>query len=102
MRLPFELRQKDVALPPAMADDVRERAERLEHHCDRIMRCRVTIEGSGNHHRQGHYGVTIDITVPGAELVVHKEEARNLDLALKVAFDAAARRLEDHSRKIRG
>jgi len=102
MKLPFELMQKDVTLPPAMAEDIRLRAERLDHFFDRIMRCRVTVEGSGMHHRQGHYGVKIDMTVPGTEIVVRKQAAANLELALKSAFDAAGRKLEDHVRKTRG
>ncbi len=102
MNLPFELRQKNVTLPPAMADDIRERAAKLDHFFDRIMRCRVTVEGSGNHHRQGNYGVKIDLTVPGTELVVEKRAAASLELALKEAFDAAGRRLEDHVRRRRG
>jgi ribosome-associated translation inhibitor RaiA len=85
-----------------MADDIRERAAKLDHFFDRIMRCRVTVEGSGNHHRQGNYGVKIDLTVPGMELVVEKRTASSLELALKEAFDAAARRLEDHVRRRRG
>lgn len=102
MKLPFELMQKDVTLPPAMADEIRARAERLDHFFGRIMRCRVTVEGSGKHHRQGVYQVKIDLTVPGTQLVVRKQEALNLDLALKKAFNAAGRRLEDHVRKMRG
>ena len=70
MILPLQLRQKDVTLPPAMADEVRERAQRLERHVERITRCRVTIEGSGKHHRQGRYSVQIDLCVPGAEIVI--------------------------------
>jgi ribosome-associated translation inhibitor RaiA len=102
MKLPLELLQKDVTLPPAMAEDIRARAEKLDHFFGRIMRCRVTVEGSGLHHRQGHYAVTIDLTVPGSEIVVHKRAAANLELALKSAFDAISRRLEDRVRKTRG
>lgn len=102
MLLPLELRQKDVTLPPAMADEVRERARSLERHVDRIMRCRVTIEGSGKHHRQGRYSVTIDLLVPGSEIVIHKQEALNLTLALNKAFEAAERRLEDRQSRRRG
>lgn len=102
MNLPFELRQKDVTLPPAMAEGIQARAERLDHFFDRIMRCRVTVEGSGPHHRQGVYGVTIDLTVPGAEIVVRKHAEANLDLALKDAFETAGRRLEDHAQRRRG
>src|SRR5262245_48549211 len=102
MLLSLELRQKDVTLPPAMADEVMERARRLERHVDRITRCRVTIEGSGKHHRQGWYSVKIDLLVPGTEIVIHKQEALNLDLALKKAFEAAERRLEDRQSRRRG
>ena len=102
MKLPLELLQKNVTLLPAMAEDVRARAERLDHYYERIMRCRVTVEGSGLHHRQGRYAVTIDLTLPGSEIVVHKRAAANLELALKGAFDAVTRRLEDRVRKTRG
>jgi len=101
MKLPFELMQKDVMLPVGMVDDIRSRAEKLDHFYDRIMRCRVTVEGSGAHHRQGNYRVTIDLKVPGTELVVQKRADANLELALKGAFDAAGRRLEDHVRRRR-
>jgi len=102
VNLPFELRQKDVTLPPAMAEEIRERAAKFDHLFDRVMRCRVTVEGSGTHHRQGLYGVKIDLTVPGSEIIVEKHAAANLELALKDAFDAAGRRLEDHVRRRRG
>jgi len=102
MRLPFELKQRNVALTPAMGEDIQRRAEKLDHFFDRIMRCRVTVEGPGGHHRQGLYAVTIDLTVPGTEILVHKQANANVEVALKSAFDAAARRLEDHVRKARG
>jgi len=102
MKLPFELMQKDVTLPLGMTEDIRARAEKLDHFYDRIMRCRVTVEGSGPHHRQGNYRVTIDLKVPGTELVVQKRADANLERALKGAFDAAGRRLEDHVRRRRG
>jgi ribosome-associated translation inhibitor RaiA len=102
VNLPFELRQKNVALPQAMAQEIQGRAERLDHFFDRIMRCRVTVEGSGAHHRQGSYDVTIDLTVPGSEIVVRKHAGASLELALKGAFNSVGRRLEDFVRRRRG
>lgn len=102
MKLPFELKQKDVSLTPAATEGIQDRAERLEKFCNRITRCTVTVEGSGRHHRQGSYGVRIDLTVPGTELVVHKKAEANLELALKAAFDTMTRRLEDHVQRERG
>ena len=46
--------------------------------------------------------MTIDVTIPRGEIIVHKEEASSPELALKAAFDATARRLEDHVHKMRG
>jgi ribosome-associated translation inhibitor RaiA len=102
MNLPFELRQKNVALPQAMAQEIQGRAEKLDHFFDRIMRCRVTVEGAGAHHHQGSYDVKIDLTVPGSEIVVRKHSGANLELALKEAFNAIGRRLEDFVRRRRG
>lgn len=102
MNLPFELIQKEISLTPAAADGVRARAEQLDRFCGRIMRSRVTVEGPSRHHRQGTYSVTIDLTVPGREIVVRKKAEANLDLALKDAFAAAGRQLEDHVRRSRG
>jgi ribosomal subunit interface protein len=102
MDLPFELKQRDVALSAALVENIRERAEKLDLFFDRIMRCRVTVEGSGKHHRQVEYRVKIDLTLPGSELIVEKRATGHLDLALKAAFDAAGRRLEDQVRRMRG
>jgi ribosomal subunit interface protein len=102
MKLPFELRQKNVTLLPAMEQMIRERAKHLDRFFDRIMRCRVTVEGPGNHHRQGFYGVTIDVTLPRGEIVVHKQRAAALEVALGAAFDTTIRRLEDRVHKMRG
>lgn len=102
MKLPFELMQKEIRLPAATVEEIRLRAEKLDHFFGRVMRCRVTVEGSGIHHRQGRYGVKVDVTVPGAEILVHKREGANLELALKAAFEAVARRLEDYVRRRRG
>jgi ribosome-associated translation inhibitor RaiA len=102
MNLPFELRQKDVTLTPAMAETIQARAEKLGRFSGRIQSCTVTVEGPGKHHRQGYNNVRIDLVVPGMELVVEKNSEANLELALKEAFRAIGRRLEDQVRKTRG
>lgn len=97
-----ELREKDVTLTPALQEAIRERAAKLGKYSKRIERCTVTVEGSGRHHRQGSYAVRIDLLVPGAELVVEKRAQANLEQALKGAFQAAGRRLEEQVRIARG
>jgi cold shock CspA family protein len=48
------------------------------------------------------YNVRIDMTVPGAELVIKREPNEDLDVAIRDAFDAARRQLEDFARRHRG
>ncbi len=64
-----------------------------------IIRCRVAVEGPGSHHRNGGpYGVRVDLTVPGAELRVDRQENTDLALAIREALDATKRQLQDHAR----
>ena len=102
MKLPFELQTRDIELSDDVESDIRERAGRLDHFYDRIMRCRVTVKGPGAHHRKGIHKVQIDLTVPGAKIVITRQRDLELSVALKGAFHAAGRRLEDHVRKSRG
>lgn len=87
--------------------DVRRHAEKLHEFCDRILMCRVTVERPHVHQRQGQlFQVRIDVTLPGHELVVNRspEEAHqheNLHVAMRDAFDAMRRRIEDAVRKDR-
>jgi cold shock CspA family protein len=62
-------------------------------------------------HRQHHKGtlfhVRIDLRVPGRELVVNRDPTEHhahedVYVAIRDAFDAARRQLEDHAREMRG
>jgi ribosome-associated translation inhibitor RaiA len=90
---PFEVRQKDVVLTPALKKIVQTRSEELGRYSARIQRCIVRLEGPGGHHRQGAWSVRIDLVLPGTELVVHKHSDTNLESAITSAFRAMARRL---------
>lgn len=95
-----------------VSDDVQatcwSEAEKLERYYGRITACRVVIEEPHRRHRRGnHYGVRIDLVVPGAELVVNRapsvrQKDETLPLALHEAFRAARRRLQDHARRVSG
>lgn len=103
MKVPLRITVRNVKLPQAMREDIRQRAEQLDSYYDRIMRCRVVVEVPHRHRREGvFYNVRIDITVPGTELVVKRELNEDLDVALRDSFDAARRQLEDFARKQRG
>jgi ribosome-associated translation inhibitor RaiA len=45
------------------------------------------------------FDVHIDMTVPGSEIVVNRVANEDVYVAVRDAFDAAKRQLEDHARK---
>ena len=97
MPLLFQITARDIVLTEAIEMAVRKKAEKLDQFSDRIMACRVVIECPHKHHHKGvQYNVHIDLTVPGAELVVKREPNEDLYVALRDAFDAAARQLREH------
>ena len=94
-------------IPPSEAIDsyVRRRAEKLETTEGRLVACHVAIEAPHRHKHHGrHYRVRVDVSVPGAALVVDRnpDESRdNEDVyaAIDQAFDNAVRRLREAKRR---
>ena len=93
---------------PAAEAQVRRRAAELDQFFDRIGNCNVTIGLAHRHHRQGRpYHVRIDLALPGSRILVNRDSGANhahedLSVALRDAFDAARRQLQDHVRRLDG
>lgn len=108
MPLPLQVSFRNMGYSEDLAALVRQKAAKLDTFSDRILGCRVVVEPAGKHHRRGNpYAVRIDLTVPGQEIVTAGEparhaEARDVRVALRDAFDAARRQLEDFERRRRG
>jgi ribosomal subunit interface protein len=108
MEVPLQITFRDMAPSPAVEARIREKAAKLERYFDRITSCRVVIEARNRHQRQGKlYNVRIDLHVPGETVMVDHTGRGNhahedIYVAIRDAFDAAARRLEDHARRVRG
>ncbi|MFQ5668751.1 MAG: HPF/RaiA family ribosome-associated protein [Candidatus Binatia bacterium] len=108
MQLPVQITFRDMPPSAAVEAKIRERAAKLDRYYDRVMSCRVVVEAPHGHHHHGKlYHVRIDLTVPGGELPVSREPAahhahEDVYVAIRDAFDAARRRLEDYGRRQRG
>ncbi|NOQ89565.1 MAG: 30S ribosomal protein S30 [Gammaproteobacteria bacterium] len=108
MRQPLQINFRNISQSDAVEARVRERADKLNKFYDQIMTCSVMIEAPHGHHHKGNlYHVRIDLTVPNGEIVVNrdpKEHQAHEDVyvAIRDAFDAARRRLQDYARKQRG
>ncbi len=103
MDLPLQITARDVELTDVIRAEIAEKAEKLDKFYDRIMRCRVVVECPKRHLKDGKlYTLRIIIKVPGGELAVKREQNKDLYVAIRDAFDAARRKLEDFSREQRG
>src|SRR3990172_7594853 len=103
MQTPLQITIRDVDHSEALDTHIRDKVKKLEEFFDHIMSCRVVVEMPHKHQTQGkQFNVRIDIGVPGSEIVVNRDHSESVYVALRDAFDAAKRRLEDYARKIRG
>ena len=108
MQMPIRITFRGLAPSPAIEERIHARAADLERFSDRITHCHVVVEAPHRHHHQGMlYHVRVDLTVPGAHLVVNRQPAdhhahEDVYVALRDAFDAARRQLEERVRRQRG
>lgn len=125
MKFPVQITFRNLE-PSVMVEEwVQAEADKLETFYNHIMSCRVAMEIPHRRHRKGkHCHVRIDLTLPGKEIVVHREQDPfssprksravlagkvnktephyDLHLALHDAFKAAGRRVQDFARLRRG
>jgi hypothetical protein len=101
MRPPMTLTFRHIDHSGTLEDRARKIGSRLEHFCERVKRCHMTLEGPGNGSTAGApYLVKIDLIVPGAQIhadSLHLDGAGHEDiyLALRDAFNNAKRQLQD-------
>jgi ribosomal subunit interface protein len=100
MEKPLQITIRGMEHSPAVDDHIREKADKLEQFYPHMIDCHVTVEKPHTHHRQGaQFDVRIDVRVPGrGEVVVNRKHAEDVYVALRDAFDAAKRQLEEHIR----
>ena len=103
MQVPLQITVRNVPRSPALEARIRDKAAKLEEFDPRISSCHVTVEESSKHHHQGRqFSVRVDLRVPGREIVASRDHDADIFVALRDAFDAAKRQLEDVVREKRG
>ncbi len=104
MSFPIEIKFRNVDASPAVEAKVREGAEKLGHFDPRIQWCNVAVEGVDKHRHKGRlYQVSVNLGVPGKTIQVNRAKPNNpahsdIYVAVRDAFKAAARQVEDHVR----
>ncbi len=96
MQTPLQITFRNIPRSDAVEARIREKAAKLEKFHPRIMSCHVVVEELDRHHHQGkQFSVRLDIGVPGHELVVDRDHHEDIYVALRDAFNAAGRKLEE-------
>jgi ribosomal subunit interface protein len=103
MQRPVQITLRDIGPSEALETHIREKVAKLEEFYPQITGCNVAVEMPARHKHQGKlFNVRIDVRVPGSELVVNRDLHEDVYVALRDAFDAAKRQLEEYGRKQRG
>ena len=102
MNIPLQIEFRDIAHSDAIEAAIRDKVNKLSRFFDHIMSCRVTAGIIQKHKHQGKlFNIRIDVTMPGSEIVVNRDKAEDIYVAIRDAFDAAKRQVQEHVRRIR-
>lgn len=94
---------RDIPASEALEAHIRDKVSKLENFFDHIISCHIVVEMPHKHHHQGkEFTVRLNIGVPGSDIVVNRYHHEDPYVALRDAFDAAKRQLEDYVRRIQG
>jgi ribosome-associated translation inhibitor RaiA len=104
MKLPLQISFKNMERDEQITELIKDKIAKCDRLSSEIIQCHVTVAVPHRSHRTGNfYDVTIDLSLPGKEIVYSHEsqdEIENKDIrhVLKVAFDAIYRQIEDYNR----
>jgi ribosomal subunit interface protein len=109
MQVPLQVTFRNTEKSEAVEAEVRKRVEKLNRYHGNIVSCRVVIEAPLPHKQKGGlYKIRIDLTCPESKIEVNRDpDPRNqahqdVYVALRDAFDAANRQLEQYTARRKG
>ena len=104
MTSPIQITFRNMPASRIFENRIRELAQRLEKFSGHVLNCAVVIQRPHQSSRKGDvFDVHINVTVPGSLIVVHRAHADDTShtdpyVALRDAFVAMRRKLQDHER----
>lgn len=108
MKIPLQITFSNMTPSDAVRARIEELAARLDRFHGRIMSCRVVVRAPNRRQRSGKlYHVSIDLKLPGREIAINRDPPQDQShedvyVAVRDAFNALVRRIEDVSRERRG
>jgi len=104
MQMSVQIAFRHLEPSPAVEERARHLAHELEHFSSSILRCRVTVDCPHKHQTHGRrFEVHVEITVPDRQIEVSRahpdsDDHEDVYVALRDAFDAAKRQLQEYER----
>ncbi len=104
MTIPIKITYRNIDPSEAVERDIRSHAAKLEAFDGRIHWCNVNVEAEGKHQNKGRiYRIAINLGVPGKTITTNRAGPHNpahadVYVAIRDAFSAAQRQVEDNAR----
>ena len=103
MQQALQITFRDLERSEALETRIRDNAAKLEQFYPRMTGCHVTVELAQKHQAQGKlFNVRIEANVPGGVVVATHDLSEDVYVAVREAFGAAQRQLEERARRQRG
>ena len=103
MEVPSQITLRNIEETAAIESRLQEKIAKLGRFYNHITFCRVVVDLPEKRKHQGKlFNVRIEIDVPGKEIVIKRDLHEDLYVAIRDAFKAASRQLEDYARIRRG
>lgn len=99
MQSQLQITLHDVPHSAALDERIREKVDKLETLFPRVTACRVVISAPHHHQQRRQFSVRLNITLPGNEVVVTRDDHEDVYVLLRDAFLAARRELETVTRR---
>lgn len=97
---PVQITVRGFELGAEAKDRILHHAEGLDHYDPRLTSCSVVCEAPPQHAKSGgQFKIRIEMAVPERTVSVTRQHSEDLNIAIRDAFDAARRELEDAVRK---
>lgn len=108
MDVPLQISFVNLDRSDAVEARIHDGVAKLEQVYSHITHCRIAVEVPERHRNKGNlFAVSIEVGVPGTEIVVNRHkgdrhEHESIYVAIRDAFRAARRQLDDHARRRAG
>jgi len=104
MQVPVQVTFHHIDTSAALEEAIRERASKLDRYHPNVLSCRVVVTGQTKRHQQGNqFSLRLDVRVKGQEFAITRMgNSEDPFVAVRNAFEAAQRQIEEHARTQRG